>query len=491
MVDRARQCLPMANHLVFRPVAPDEPITRPDAQCIRKLNAEGTLRELITFLGWYINSRAFTICLPKEKASAWTASIHTLLNGVSVCHEDASTLIGRLNHVAFIIPSARHFLNRLRRLEYIADRYGRAMITPRARDDLLLWIVFLNRAHRGISINSVVFRKPTLACFSDASEHGIGGYCLNTGLAWRYRFSKAERESFTLNLKEFLGSVINGMVNLPRDSSPSPCLLSIGDSNCAAGWLHKSNFDPDLEPIHSEVAREHARTITSNDACEYSQHIPGVTNVVADCLSRDFHLSQKQLTSLLTTVKPPYLPQEIKFTSLSPTIVSWIGSLAQNQPRRKELPKKPTPSTLARGVSGWTTTARAGGMTPIWIDKSTPINYTSSPPSCTPFDVDRLIHDGSRFREGLRERPSAMWHRPLFRVVGLTPPKISTETPTSACSVKRRRIEKPTHQSDIKKPSHPTSSVTCSTPPLTLAPLPSPRSPREHSSTHAAAANTP
>ncbi|KAL7524470.1 hypothetical protein ACHAWF_000960 [Thalassiosira exigua] len=39
MVKRAREALPMANHLVFRPIQ-NEPIPRPDAQSIRKYSPE-------------------------------------------------------------------------------------------------------------------------------------------------------------------------------------------------------------------------------------------------------------------------------------------------------------------------------------------------------------------------------------------------------------------------------------------------------------------
>ena len=428
MVKRAREALPMANHLIFRPLAGKlEPCTRPDAQSIRKLAAEGQLRELLIFLGWEINSRSLMIALPKEKVQAWTQSIEEALNKITIDWDTAKTLVGRLNHVGYIIPSARHFLNRIRKLEYISDRYGSAMITPETTKDLNLWISFLHYAGKGISINSIVYRTPTTICISDACEFGMGGYNYNTGLSWRYEFTKIEREVFTLNTKEFLGSQINAQLNLPLDKSPNPCLLSIGDSNCAAGWLHKSNFDPETEPIHNEIAREHAKGIIEAKACDYSQHIPGISNIVADSLSRDFHLPNNKLISMIYSANPPFLPPQMKIIPLPPTITSWIGSLARKLPKRKESPHKPTISTLAAGVVGWTSNNDAKSTIPIWKDTKNKTKSKSSEHSCMQFDVEHLIQEKHVFREQPLERPLATWHRPLFQVVGQTHRKIPME----------------------------------------------------------------
>ena len=64
MVQRAAQAVVMALFLIFRPLSNLlEPLPRPDPASIRKMLAEGGLREIITFLGWFINTRLFTIAL--------------------------------------------------------------------------------------------------------------------------------------------------------------------------------------------------------------------------------------------------------------------------------------------------------------------------------------------------------------------------------------------------------------------------------------------
>jgi len=431
MVKRAHQALGMASHLVFRPNTKNEPIERPDPQSLRKMNAEGRLREHMIFLGWRIDSREFVISLPDEKVRAWTSSINNTLTKLTINFEDSQTLVGRLNHVGYIIPTARHFLNRIRKLEYLADKRGHAKINDDTAKDLKLWIELLQRAKAGISINSVIFRRPTSYTISDASEHGVGGYCLRTGKAWRYKFKTHEAAALTLNLKEFIGSIINGMIFLPLDPSPQPCLLSIGDSTSAAGWLHKSNFDPHQSPAHAEAARSHARNIMKHNASDYSQHLPGLANVIADVLSRDFHLSNEQLISMLHSTSPPLLPPQLTIIDIPENIITWIGSLAQLLPKRKESPSRPTISTLARGISGWSSNENATYPTPIWTTSDFPKKYTSSAHSCMPIELDHFLRDESKFRGPLLARPSTTWQRPLLQVVGLTQRRTDQEKQTS------------------------------------------------------------
>lgn len=178
MVRRAQQALGMASHLVFCPNTNNEPIERPDPQSLRKMNAEGRLREHMIFQGWKIDSRELVISLPEEKVRAWTMAINNTLTKLSINFEDSQTLVGRLNHVGYIIPTARHFLNRIRRLEYTADKRGNTKVNEETAKALTLWKELLQRARAGISINSVIFRRPTSYTISDASEHGVGGYCL-------------------------------------------------------------------------------------------------------------------------------------------------------------------------------------------------------------------------------------------------------------------------------------------------------------------------
>ena len=90
------------------------------------------------------------------------------------------------------------------------------------REDLKLWLCFLDSAERGISINHIVFRKPNVISFTDASGAGMGGFSPTTGIAWRHRFTDAENKALTLNAKEHLASTVDMNVQLDHLPDPAP-----------------------------------------------------------------------------------------------------------------------------------------------------------------------------------------------------------------------------------------------------------------------------
>ena len=83
--------------------------------------AKGGLKEIITFLGWCINTCLSTTALPHKKATAWAAKIKTMQkNRRRVKAKDLQTLIGKLNYVCFVIPDVRYFMNNLHKMEKLA-----------------------------------------------------------------------------------------------------------------------------------------------------------------------------------------------------------------------------------------------------------------------------------------------------------------------------------------------------------------------------------
>ena len=125
--------------------------------------AEGGLKEVITFLGWFIDTCHLTIALPPGKSSAWSNKIRDMMsNREAVKHKDIQLLNGKLNHVYFIIPDAKHFINNLRRMEYLARFKKKDKLSSSTMCDLVFWLSFLEPAEKGIFINRVVFRKPTI-----------------------------------------------------------------------------------------------------------------------------------------------------------------------------------------------------------------------------------------------------------------------------------------------------------------------------------------
>ncbi len=103
IIPRLMTAVLVAVFCIFRPVHHLESNVRSATISIRKLLGEGQPAETKIILGWLINSHALTICLPPAKHLAWTSKIQCLLAQGHTSKPDLETLIGRLNHVSYII----------------------------------------------------------------------------------------------------------------------------------------------------------------------------------------------------------------------------------------------------------------------------------------------------------------------------------------------------------------------------------------------------
>ena len=302
--DTAENCarlphvVPLAIHATSRPHAGDdlEPIPRRPLLSHEKLVAEGAPEEIQIVLGWRLDCRRLLVSLPTDKFDAWKTDIGTLLDRRTCTRGDLETIVGRLNHASFVIPLARHFLSRLWALIHAkAHSKARIRFSSSALDDLKLWIQFLHSAHLGISMNLIVTRQPSRLCFSDSCPYGIGGW--NTrGRAWRIRIpanSVLYGHRKINNLLEFLGMAINILLEvqfepeIPADGS-FPCILALGDSTSAVGWLHRTSGLDHNDPTHHAhliVARKIATVLMNSSSGLASQHIKGDENLIADLLS--------------------------------------------------------------------------------------------------------------------------------------------------------------------------------------------------------------
>ena len=95
---------------------------------------------------------------------------------------------------------------------------------------------------KGVPINNIVFVKPSVTLWSDSYEYGIEGYSEN-GLAWRWKIPDTWHGKLTLNLLEFLASVVTIYMTILQLGQGSH-ILAFTDSSSALGWMHKAYFDP-------------------------------------------------------------------------------------------------------------------------------------------------------------------------------------------------------------------------------------------------------
>ena len=177
LVTRGSQAIPLMCYVIFRPVHNNEPLPRSDILSKAKLIAEGMPSEQKILLGRIINTRSMRISLPKLKALRWINEIDNLLRNRTTKHKELNTILGELNHAAFLIPLSRYFLNRIRHTESLAKKFGPQKLPLGTIRDLELFKDMLSMmSSKGTSIQNITYSLPDMFCWSDACEYGIGGY---------------------------------------------------------------------------------------------------------------------------------------------------------------------------------------------------------------------------------------------------------------------------------------------------------------------------
>ena len=437
--ERSCNAIPLLMHILFRPVAKDEPITREDVLSIRKLLGEGTMAEQKIILGWLLNTRLFRVFLPDDKAKAWTEEIMGILSHTKVQEKELESIIGKLNHLAYLSPCGRYFLNRLRHLLTLCKKYGAQRLAIWHRDDLKLHLEFIQAANtRGTSINNIIYVKHNVTVISDACPFGIGGFN-DLGLAWRWKIPTELVGVFTLNLLEFLASAISIHLTLLQNPDKQLHILAFTDSSSALGWLYKSSFNPITQPLHDEVARWLASRIIASDSSLYSQHIRGVYNIIADALSRDFHITDDWLTTLLYFYYPEQMPANFKIQNLNKEVVSWIWSLSHRATMKKECQEKHTKSSMGALIDG----AVFARMSEFMMNGSLTSVDQNVLSSCLPLlpvsgETYMARENWTNSLLAQSKPPSTMWLRPLGQTFGAPRFSTTTDAPPSSSNAKSK-----------------------------------------------------
>ena len=459
-IQNADSAVPLAIHILGRPVAPNEPIPRQDLICLKKLEAEGRLEEKKTVLGWNINTRLLTINLPHYKYKVWKASIVEILQNRFVRFKELETLLGRLTHLCVIMPHILHFLGNLRRLCMSAEKRRKVKIHNSHSLDLDLMLLFLAKAHQGIDMNTITFRRPTHIYYSDASPFGLGGYN-HWGKAWRFSIPNEMRFKATINMLEHISSTIGPWIDIiDNDLPPSSCILSMTDSTTSAGWLRKSNFANTNETkLHHqakmEVSRMHATRMMKHNIREYSQWFPGTKNIVADSLSRDFHLDDETLTTLFHSHFDPQIPPQFKIAPLPHEINCWICAWLRGMPDSRQRLEAPHRSNIEHGFDGSDFSPTLIFPGTYTFNQWTP--NTESPSLLhSPRHSEELITLAPQFLSWLETRseiPSTMWLRPSATTNTQTHDWTEMEELRRFYSTNIKHTRAKTHHLNNKKPS--------------------------------------
>ncbi len=316
------------------------------------------MEEQKTVLGWFLDTRPLLVQLPTNKFIAWTNLINMVIQHGKTTAKEVESIIGCLGHLGMAIPFAHHFLSRLRNLQARAKSRRSTTINDKCHKDLKLMINNIKIAHDNISMNLIVYRRPTHVYCSDSCPAGLGRYS-DSGFAWQYYLEPAHQFWVTNNLLEHIAAIIIPWVNIIWGHLHSgECALSMTDSTTLEGWLRKTNFskllndDPIQATVRLEVARLHSMHYINLGIREYSQCFPGKANVVANLLSHDDDRTDTELTTLFCIHCPSQIPEHFKIQPLPSKITSWLTALLLRLPVKVQLRKKHTRTRLGHGNDG-------------------------------------------------------------------------------------------------------------------------------------------
>jgi hypothetical protein len=241
-----------------------------------------------------------------------------------------------------------------------------------------------------------VFRKPTIIYHSNASEFGLGGYNVTSGIGWRLELPVDCHLRSSLNSLEFLSSLISiWMDHFYQIIEPEDCILSQTDSSTTMGWLKKSNFaDKPDEAIQLATARKLADILMESESCLYSQWFPGALNNIANSLSRDFHIESSHLCTLLLSHFPDQAPFGLTILPVPPGIVYWLTCLLRSQPPLEPWSKEPTRNKFALGLGSNVTSVQWDySLIPFSTDSHNSNDRRFSAPSLKPSEKVDFVMD--------------------------------------------------------------------------------------------------
>ena len=156
-----------------------------------------------------------------------------------------------------------------------------------------------------------------------------------------------------INVKEFIATLIGIWLEITTIAISYARILCLSDNNSAVGWLQKSNFDSDKQSCHDTVVRKMTSLLLNHEVALHPQYVKGGQNIIADSLSRDFQLSDKQLCFALTSLFPKQTSKDLTLLpSLPNDITSWVESLMDGWTNRPESLLAPTPSKVGALLDG-------------------------------------------------------------------------------------------------------------------------------------------
>ena len=359
---------------VFRPLDAHDSSHRQHVASVKKfLKGDGSMQVEKSVLGWLINTAQGTLELPPHRRQRLAAIFEEVKGKTRLALAKWHKILGELRSMAIGVPGSKGLFSTLQVALQFTEEH-RVRITPAMHDQLADFeLLAQDLSQRPTAIAELVPDHPVAIGPHDASGQGMGGAWLpattNSNLPplmWRAEFPPAIQADLVSDSNP-LGSINNSQLELAGNIAHQDVLVQhvncarrtivpLGDNISQVAWQHKGSVTT-LGPTAyllrlNSLHQRHFRYLAKPD------YIPGPMNVMADDLSRLWHLSDSQLLSYFNL----HYPQDQSWTlvHLRPEMLSSLTSALQKRRVNPALLLNAPPRKMVIGESGKSIAAPLG-----------------------------------------------------------------------------------------------------------------------------------
>ena len=238
----------------------------------------------LEFLGMLVNTNTLLLSLPADKVKQIRAEAIRISNMASLSARLLSHFLGKLSAATQAIPPAPLFYRCLQRDLQIAlinsnqDYEIPLSLSQPSREELSWWRENLPKWNG----KPLKHKSEQVIISSDASLLGWGAACAKnrTGGAW-----SVQEQTMHINSLELLAAMLAAKTFL-KDTSGVSVLLQLDNATAVA---YINNMGGTVSCQLTDLAKELWMWALNKDIILTAQHIPGVSNTVADMESRTVH----------------------------------------------------------------------------------------------------------------------------------------------------------------------------------------------------------
>lgn len=236
---------------------------------------------LITFLGILIDTVKMELRLPSDKLEALLLLLQQWQHKKKVTKRELLSLIGKLSFAAKVIPAGRIFLRRLIDLSTSVKKlHHRISVTASARADIKWWQDFLP-GWNGVSLMLQADWESAadLQLHTDASGTlGFGAYFKGAWISGRWSEEQLTR---SIQWKELFAIVV-AAATWGHMWQRKKIRVYCDNQSIVHAWQAKTPKNTAL----TQLCRTLFFLAAKNNFNLFLKHLPGITNQIADALSR-------------------------------------------------------------------------------------------------------------------------------------------------------------------------------------------------------------